>query len=155
MAANSILRFLCVCFANGCRSPMMAALLEQELGRYVKIEVDSAGVMPDLQPGGPASENSVQVMQEMGLDISGHQRRRADSLDLNSYDQIFCTGQDIADKLIELGADSTRISVWETPNPYQQGIEVYRACARSIRQKFSSSVHDGGLARYVVQNQSQ
>ncbi len=66
-----------VCSGNICRSPMAMVLLGHHLAeRGVPARVHSAGT---LGWGGPATENSVAVMAERGLDLSHHQSRRLDA----------------------------------------------------------------------------
>ncbi len=68
---------LMVCSGNTCRSPMAMALLGHHLAeRGVEARVHSAGT---LGWGGPATANSVAVMAERGLDLSGHESRRIDA----------------------------------------------------------------------------
>jgi len=62
---------LLVCTGNTCRSPMAQALLREILARRgVEARVLSAGIAASA--GGSASPEAVQVMQEHGLDLSGH-----------------------------------------------------------------------------------
>lgn len=68
---------LMVCSGNTCRSPMAMVLLGHHLAELgVEARVHSAGT---LGWGGPATENSVAVMAERGLDLSGHESRRLDA----------------------------------------------------------------------------
>ncbi len=65
-----------VCTANVCRSPMAAALLQRYCDELsYDAQVRSAGVKAhDL----PVDPDAVEVMAEMGLDISAHQPRQLD-----------------------------------------------------------------------------
>jgi protein-tyrosine phosphatase len=64
---------LVLCTGNICRSPMAEVLLADELGRRgVEAAVHSAGLLED---GRPASEHSVTLMAERGLDLSAHASR--------------------------------------------------------------------------------
>ena len=64
---------LVVCVGNICRSPMAEALLRRELRGQEGFTVDSAGL--GALVGHPASEYSVELMAEIGEDISGHRAR--------------------------------------------------------------------------------
>jgi low molecular weight protein-tyrosine phosphatase len=64
-------RFLVVCTANQCRSPLAAAILQThcdalELG----VAVDSAGAAAEA--GHPATLSTLQAAGGLGLDLSGH-----------------------------------------------------------------------------------
>jgi len=65
---------LTVCTANICRSPMAEALLQHALRAQPEplksIKVISAGVA--AHKGDRVSENSVQAMRKVGINISGH-----------------------------------------------------------------------------------
>lgn len=69
----TVVKTLVLCTANVCRSPMAAALLGRHvLSRGGDISVTSAGIIEvDL----PVDPHSVQVMADVGLEISGHQPR--------------------------------------------------------------------------------
>ena len=72
-----VIDVLMVCSGNTCRSPMAMVLLGHHLASYgVEARVHSAGT---LGWGGPATENSVAVMSERGLDLSAHESRRIDA----------------------------------------------------------------------------
>ena len=71
MGTTRPIRLLVVCSANTCRSPMAAALLTAEFATSgVAALVASAGT--EGPSGRPASAASIEVMGEVGLDISGH-----------------------------------------------------------------------------------
>ena len=61
-------RVLFVCTGNTCRSPMAEYLLRERLGK--KVEVRSAGTFAVY--GMPPSREAVEVMKEIGIDISSH-----------------------------------------------------------------------------------
>ncbi|MCU0311514.1 MAG: hypothetical protein MUE36_11300 [Acidimicrobiales bacterium] len=77
MSPVAAIDVLMVCSGNTCRSPMAMVLLAHHLGAAgVSARVHSAGT---LGWGGPATANSVAVMAERGLDLSGHESRRLDA----------------------------------------------------------------------------
>ena len=69
-----IRRILVVCVGNICRSPMAEALLRRDLRGQDGFSVESAGL--GALVGHPASEHSVALMEELGLDIRGHRARQ-------------------------------------------------------------------------------
>ena len=69
-----IRHILVVCVGNICRSPMAEALLKRELRGQDGITVESAGL--GALVGHPASDYSVELMDEMGVDISQHRARQ-------------------------------------------------------------------------------
>ena len=69
-----IRHILVVCVGNICRSPMAEALLKSALRGQDEITVESAGL--GALVGHPASAYAVELMEEMGEDISGHLARQ-------------------------------------------------------------------------------
>ena len=69
-----IRHILVVCVGNICRSPMAEALLRRELRGQDEFTVESAGL--GALVGHPASEYSVELMDEIGEDITGHRARQ-------------------------------------------------------------------------------
>ena len=71
MTAESPTKVLFLCTGNSCRSQMAEAWL-RELGGY-RFEVYSAG----LEPHG-VNPNTIIVMEELGIDMSGHRSKQLD-----------------------------------------------------------------------------
>ena len=69
-----IRHILVVCVGNICRSPMAEALLKGALRGQDEFTVESAGL--GALVGHPASAYAVELMEEMGKDISGHRARQ-------------------------------------------------------------------------------
>ena len=63
-------QILVVCTGNICRSPMAEVILRARLGKDSEWKVASAGVAAGN--GEPASEESVAVCRELGLDLRQH-----------------------------------------------------------------------------------
>lgn len=145
-------KVLCVCLGNISRSPMMQAVLQQELGDGFAVE--SAGAQEGLA-GRPANHRSVLCLKERGIDLSGHVSRWIGDLDLSQYRWIVCVGHDEADKVrAALGAGSASVLVANAdrggiPDPYELGLEGYRACLALLDQvmpQVAREIRDGGPA---------
>ena len=67
-------KVLVVCVGNICRSPMAEAMLQHELKDKTDVSVTSAGL--GSLAGHAASKHAVALMEERGLDISGHKARQ-------------------------------------------------------------------------------
>ena len=82
-----MIRILVVCTGNTCRSPMAAGLLARlaEL-RGVALAADSAGTLGWNERG--ASPGAVDVMAEVGVDLSAHRSRRVTAADITGADLV-------------------------------------------------------------------
>ena len=69
-----IRHILVVCVGNICRSPMAEALLKSALRGQNRMTVESAGL--GALVGHPASDYSIELMNEMGIDIKDHRARQ-------------------------------------------------------------------------------
>lgn len=96
------------------------------------ISVSSAGLS---FPGDAASENSVKVMAEKGIDISSHRSITVTPFLLQSADRVFCMTASHKDYLISLFpefADKISGFGFDIPDPYGKGEEEYRKCRNEI-----------------------
>ena len=131
-------KFLCVCFGNSCRSPMMKTLLTKKLTeKGIEATVDSAGIA-EKDPT-PASDNARAVMKEHNLSLEGHTSKHVREVDLQSFDKILVVDQKTKEAVIAQGADADKVVILNeandgVPNPYGGDIDVYRNCATSIDQ---------------------
>ena len=69
-----IQNILVVCVGNICRSPMAEALLKSALRGQDGITVESAGL--GALVGYPADDYALELMREMGEDVSSHRARQ-------------------------------------------------------------------------------
>ena len=69
-----IKRILVVCVGNICRSPMAEELLKSALRGQDGLTVESAGL--GALVGYPADDYAVELMEEMGKDVSAHRARQ-------------------------------------------------------------------------------
>ncbi len=108
---------------------MAEALARAAWGEAVAVE--SAGWRPS-QDG--ATSEAVAVMRQAGLDLSAHRTRRVGELDLDGYDLVVALTSSLGARL-EGMMDRARLLVWEIEDPYGEGIEAYRACARCLEAR--------------------
>jgi protein-tyrosine-phosphatase len=95
---------LFVCTGNTCRSPIAAAAAQAELARrgWSHVRVASAGT--GAAPDAPASEHTVTVLSEHGLDISAHRARAVSPELLEWADLVLAMSPSHLAALAELGA---------------------------------------------------
>ena len=102
MGTTRPIRLLVVCSGNTCRSPMAEALLTAEFAAGgVDAVVTSAGT--EGPEGRPASNETIEVMAEIGFDMTGHQSRLIDGVDVDGADLIL-TMTRAQERAVEAGA---------------------------------------------------
>ena len=129
------MRILFVCSGNTCRSPMAEGLFKtiaQE--RKLDVECRSAGII--TYSGLPASENSINAMKEIGIDISEH--KSADIRSLNPYDFDLFVPMTLshAQALMQLGVKKDEIYLFsdDVSDPYGGDLAAYRTVRDEINQ---------------------
>ncbi|MEW8976950.1 MAG: low molecular weight protein arginine phosphatase [Symbiobacterium sp.] len=135
-------RVLLVCSGNTCRSPMAAALLAEfwrkaDPGWALTVESAGTGAFPGL----PASPHAVTVMQERGIDLSGHRSRPVQSLD--GYDLVLTMTRghrdalrnrfpDAAGRIFSLGEYAGTGE--DVPDPFGGSLEAYQKTAAALER---------------------
>jgi len=122
---------LFMCSRNSVRSPMASALTRRVFGS--RIYVASVG----LNPGEPDSI-AIQVMNEMGIDISSRRPRGIDELEETSFDLVVALSSDARGKAEELARTfGATVEYWPTPDPtaFEGSREMRLAAYRELRDK--------------------
>ena len=74
-------RVLILCTGNSARSQMAEGLLRHDAGDW--FEVESAGTKPTR-----VRDEAIQVMREIGIDISGHRSKSVDEFTGQQFDYV-------------------------------------------------------------------
>lgn len=135
---------LFACTFNAIRSPMAEGLLRDRHGRRVYVE--SVGIRQ-----GSLDPFAVQVMDEIGIDISSHEPRTFDDLEDESFDLIISLSPEAQHRAV----DMTRVMAcdvvfWNTFDPTlvegsrDMRISAYRQVrdqlARRIAERFPAEI---------------
>lgn len=127
---------LFACARNAVRSPMAAALLKHLAGN--RIYVESAGVRP-----GETDPFAVSVMDEIGIDMSGHVPKSIDDLHDLSFDLIVTLAPEAHHKALQLAHGyAIDVEYWPTPDPTlasgarEQILDAYR----EVRDRLFSAI---------------
>lgn len=85
------MKVLFLCTGNSCRSQMAEGIVNHDFEG--KIIADSAGIEPSV-----VNPNAVEVMREIGIDISHHRSKHIQELLENEYDLIITLCNSAAQK---------------------------------------------------------
>lgn len=132
---------LFACSRNAVRSPMAEAQLKHLLGH--RIYVDSTGVRTEkLDPF------VIEVMDEIGIDMTRHRSKCFDDLRDGSYDLIVSLSPDAQHKAVEMTRNmACELEYWDTFDPTlvegnrETRLEAYRMVrdllGRRIEERFT------------------
>ncbi|MBU6371778.1 MAG: low molecular weight phosphatase family protein [Alphaproteobacteria bacterium] len=120
---------LFVCNQNIIRSPMAAGLLRLRWGKT--IWVDSCGV----RPAGPRADPfAIEVMDELGVDLTPHRAKTFDDLDDANFDLIVSLTPEAHHRALEFTRTlAAEVEYWPTYDPAlgqgsrEQRLEEFRA----------------------------
>lgn len=139
---------LFVCAGNTCRSPMAKALCEaklaERLGCHVEdlkdfgVVVRSAGL--EAFGGDGASPQTIQVLQERGIDLIGHCSQQVTDALVRDADRIFTMTRALKEALLARWPEAAdRIDCLDPEgrdivDPFGGTLDSYRECADMIEQ---------------------
>lgn len=144
---------LIICTANICRSPVAEGLLRDRLAKRGLDDwtVSSAGTWAMVKRG--ASENSVIVAKDYGLDISDHVARMVEESFLDEADLVLCMEDGHAEALrAEFPAQAHKVFMltemtgraYSVSDPYGEPLIAYQRMAAEL-----AGIIDGGLDRII------
>jgi protein-tyrosine-phosphatase len=114
------------CTMNAIRSPMAESILKYLHGRAIFVQ--SAGLR-----AGELDGFAVEVMDEIGIDLSRHRPRTFDELDDDYFDLVVSLSPQAQHRAVELTRDrAAELEFWNMPDPSDAGgsrdqrLDVYR-----------------------------
>lgn len=131
------MKILFVCTLNAVRSPMAEAIAK---AAYPQHEFFSAGLIE-----GPEDYFAIEVMNEIGIDISSHKIKMIDEYKNQKFDVIVCLADEVKDNAISfLKNNANKVEYWNIPSPGKiSGNRImklfgYREIRDSLRAKIRS-----------------
>ena len=118
-------RLLFVCVENSCRSQIAEAFARILGGGDV--EAFSAG----SRPSGTVNAKAVEIMNEIGYDLSTHESKSLDEIPQESYDFVATMG--CGDECPYIRAKQRED--WEIPDPKNMPADEFRKVRDQIEQK--------------------
>ncbi len=129
---------LFACSRNSVRSPMAEGLLKHLLGH--RIYVDSVGVRPDeIDPF------VIEVMDELGIDLSNHRGKNFEGLEDTSYDLIISLSPEAQHQAVELTRTmACEVEFWNTLDPTiiegnrETRLQAYREVRDTLKKRIEA-----------------
>jgi len=129
------MKILFLCTLNAVRSPIAEALARQY---HPDHEFHSAGLI-----AGPPDYFAIEVMQELGLDISTRESRSFENLKHKNFDLVICLASENSKEIVEmLKSSKLKYELWnDIPSPADMGgsrlmrLFVYREIRDKIKAK--------------------
>ncbi len=129
---------LFACSRNSVRSPMAEGLLKHLLGN--RIYVDSVGVRPD-----EFDPFVIEVMEELGIDLSNHRGKDFESLEDTSYDLIVSLSPEAQHQAVELTRTmACEVEFWNTLDPTiiegnrETRLQAYREVRDTLKKRIEA-----------------
>lgn len=133
-------RVLILCTGNSCRSQMAEGIL-RHYGNE-RIEVFSAGTKPSQ-----VHPIAVQVMKEIGIDISGHRSKHSDEFKEQTFDYVITVCDNVKESC-PVFPGGAKFMHWPFPDPPhnkeidEEVIQEFREVRDMICEKFRSFVYE-------------
>lgn len=134
-------RVLILCTGNSCRSQMAEGVLRHY--GHDKFEVSSAGTSPS-----EVNPTAIEVMKEIGIDISKHRSKHIDEFKGQKFDYVITVCDNAKESCPFFGGAVKRLH-WSFPDP-PHGQEVtpevlnkFREVRDLIHQRFKSLAEKG------------
>lgn len=139
---------LFACNFNRVRSPMAEALLRRLAGD--RIFVDSCGLKPASEAFGDSDERgavdplAIEVMAEIGCDLTGYRTKTFDELQDDSFDLVISLTPESQHRAVEMARGrAAEIEYWPTQDPTlaegsrQARLEAYRMTRDALAQRIA------------------
>ncbi len=142
------MKILFVCTGNTCRSVLAQALMNKRCERdKLDIICESAGVSAFV--GDRASDNTIEVLREKGIDVTEHRTRRLSEYMADEYDLFICMGQEHLEGVKAIvGEERVRLfgqGIWD---PEDDDISIFRLCADKIEREVRALAKE--LSKIVI-----
>ena len=129
---------LFACTRNSVRSPMAEGLLKHFLGH--RVYVDSAGVRASA-----IDPFVIEVMEEIGIDMSNHRGKSFENLEDTSYDLIVSLSPEAQHQAVELTRTmACEVEFWNTLDPTiiegnrETRLEAYRQVRDTLKKRIEA-----------------
>ncbi len=136
-------KIIVICTGNTCRSPMAEGVINKIIkdNNIDNIDVSSMGI--SAFDGDSASENAVEALKEIGIDIKNHRSKRVMLQDLIEADKIYVMTLQHKNVIVntcnEIG---DKIKVLDINDPFGQELDKYRICRDKMLEYFKEELKE-------------
>ena len=128
---------LFICIENSCISQIAEAIANNLYWR--KFVAYSAG----SNPSGIVNPKAVEVMKEIGIDISEQKSKSIEQVKNIEFDYIINLGcGDVCQNFVQSSTFNLQRLVWDIPDPKGKPIEFFRQVRNEIEQKISKLANE-------------
>lgn len=131
------MNILFVCTGNTCRSPMAAAIMEKiAIENDIEVLIESAGLFANV--GGTASDEAIEALDEMGIDLTFHQTKPITEELIEKSDLILTMTRAHKELLKPMAGNDVYTlkeyagSTGDISDPYGGDLEEYKETAQEI-----------------------
>lgn len=122
-------RVLILCTGNSARSQMAEGLLRHDAGH--RFDVESAGTKPGI-----VRPEAIAVMQEAGIDITGHRSKHVDEFEEQKFDYVITVCDNARESCpVYLGAAERIHKRFDDPAAIEGSEDVRLAAFRRVRDE--------------------
>jgi tRNA threonylcarbamoyl adenosine modification protein (Sua5/YciO/YrdC/YwlC family) len=148
--------YLSICTGNICRSPLAEALFRREAAQRLDCDQDdvvsygyrfgSCGTSG--LPGHPASDHSIRVGKELGVDLSAHRGRPMSESVIAEAHAVYCLARHHQDELIVefpsrvRDCQILRPDGQDIPDPIGRSLKTYRLVAKQIEAAVQNRIEE-------------
>lgn len=150
-------KVLFICTGNTCRSPMAEAIFNKMLQNRdpSSHEIKSASAGLYALDNDEATPQAIEVMRNVGIDLSQHRSRSVDEKMLQEVDLILTMARHHCQQLQEQFphvqhkvytlAEYAGLPEEDVSDPYGQGIEAYRLARQQIESLLKRIINQGDI----------
>ncbi len=141
------MKVIFVCTGNTCRSPIAEGYLSAQ--NLPNVTAESRGLYAD---GSPISQNSLEVLREIGIDMHEHLSKPLTQDDCDTADLIICLSTGHLYALLQAGVPKERLMLLSEgiPDPFGGNLTVYRSCRDSITNAIDELIKSGTFTPFSI-----